>query len=69
MFITVSLGGMLAVTATAAATGAIAVLYVRAKTASLVAKAKSIVSTNRKKPIRRRWVAANRAMPLKTPKT
>lgn len=56
MFITVSVGGMLAVVATAGATGVIAGLYIRAKTANVIDRLKSTIdSANLSSFGTRRW--------------
>jgi hypothetical protein len=67
VFITVSLGGMLAVAATAAATGAFAGLYVRAKTVKLAAKARSMVGILDKDESARRWKMFYKKMSMKYP--
>ena len=47
MFITVSVGGMCVVAATAAATGAITGLYVRSKMAKAIGKMRETIATMR----------------------
>lgn len=67
MFITVSVGGMLAVAATSAATGVVAALYVRNKTMKAVSKARSIVSTLSNGDSARPWRALVKKVSIKYP--
>lgn len=63
MFITVSVGGMLAMAATAAATGAVAGLYIRAKTVSVVDRIKSAVDSVNQSSICSRWTKGSSSGP------
>ncbi len=59
MFITVSVGGMLAMAATAAATGAVAGLYIRAKTVRVVDRLKSAENRVNHSSICSNWTKAS----------
>lgn len=55
MFITVSVGGMLAVAATAAATGAFAGLYIRAKTIKVINRLTRTIDSVNQSSFVTRW--------------
>lgn len=55
MFITVSVGGMIAVVATGAAAGAITSLYIRAKTIMVIDGLRDAVDNVKQSPFISRW--------------
>jgi hypothetical protein len=55
MFITVSVGGMLAVTATAAATGVVTGLYIRVKTVNVIDRLKGAMGRVNQSSFVSRW--------------
>jgi hypothetical protein len=59
MFITVSVGGMLAMAATAVATGAVAGLYIRAKTVRVADRLKSAADSVNQSFICSRWTKSS----------
>jgi hypothetical protein len=66
MFITVSVGGMLAMAATAAATGAVAGLYIRARTVRVVGRLKRVVDSVNQSSFGSRWTKSSSLGPRST---
>lgn len=55
MFITVSVGGLFAVAMTAAATGAVTSLYIRAKTVRVIDELRNAMGSVNQSPFFSRW--------------